>query len=81
MITAKGLELRLREMRVWTKFQKNFFKSYKDSKNVSNLQDYTDIPGSDSYSQELRGAFIFGPTPEGQSFWYDIADKIDKVKL
>ena len=31
MITPEGLELRLRELKVWTKFQKNFYK-YQNNK-------------------------------------------------
>ena len=68
MITAKGLEDRLRELRCWTKFQNN---------NPS----ISDKPIKLSYYNMIVFAFFFDKTKEGHDFWWNIADKIDKVKL
>ena len=73
MITAKGLEKRLRKMRVWTKFQKNL-KVYGGS--INHL-----VRERSTYRGCMYSSFTWDKTPEKHEFWRNIAYKIDEVKL
>ena len=72
--TVEGLEKRLRKLRCWAKFQK-LFKSvgYTDLKHWVSI-----INLEDTYRFHVRG---LGFPKDQQSFWQNIVNKIDEVKL
>lgn len=76
MITAKGLVLRLRKMRVWTRFQKNLKKDWKDA-GVDNY--WRTVGKMTCYGISIVQAFPF--PDEDFDFWHGIANKIDEVQL
>lgn len=65
------LEEKLRELRVWTKFKKNYNIFKKSHPGYQKLDVYLQV----EKKNPLLSAFLFKDTPEGQDFWWEIEKK------